>query len=49
MSGQVSSQSLIADAAYYIKNYVAVGSVLAEMQLEEQLLVVSRENPLRSL
>jgi hypothetical protein len=38
VGGSVRATELVANASYYYKNYIAVASVLAEMDLEERLL-----------
>lgn len=40
VAGSVRSTQLVMNASYYVKQYVAVASVLAEMDLEERLLTV---------
>ena len=40
VAGSVRSTQLVKNASYYVKQYVAVASVLAEMDLEERLLTV---------
>lgn len=40
VAGSVRSTSLVSNASYWYKNYIAAASVLAEMSLEESLLQV---------
>jgi hypothetical protein len=41
IGGSVRATSMVTNASYYYRNYIAVASTLAEMRLEENLLYVS--------
>lgn len=49
IGGSVRSTSLIANASYYYKVYIAIASVLAEMDLESNLLMVRGRNLTQTL
>ena len=40
VAGSVRATSLVTNASYWYKNYIAAASVLAEMDLEQRLLQV---------
>ena len=43
VGGAVRATALVANASYWYRNYIAVASVLAEMELEQSLLTVGGE------